>query len=63
VGLALLAEVCRLASVPVVAIGGIRPEQAELLAGAGASGAAIISAVNDAPDPTAAGRRVAAAFE
>ena len=62
VGLSLLAEVCRTVSVPVVAIGGVRPEQAGLLAGAGASAAAVISAVNNAPDPTAAGRQVAAAF-
>jgi thiamine-phosphate pyrophosphorylase len=62
VGLDQLAEVCRAVSVPVVAIGGVRPEQAGLLAEAGASAAAVISAVNNAPDPTAAGRQVAAAF-
>ncbi len=61
-GLGLLAEVCRTVSVPVVAIGGVTPEQAALLAEAGASAAAVISAVNSAPDPTAAGRQVAAAF-
>jgi thiamine-phosphate pyrophosphorylase len=62
VGLEQLAEVCRTVPVPVVAIGGVRPEQAGLLAEAGASAAAVISAVNDAPDPTAAGRQVSAAF-
>jgi thiamine-phosphate pyrophosphorylase len=62
VGLEQLAQVCRRISVPVVAIGGVRPEQAVLLAQAGASAAAVISAVNDAPDPTAAGRQVAAAW-
>ncbi len=62
VGLGQLAEVCRTVSVPVVAIGGVTPEQAGLLTGAGASAAAVISAVNNAPDPTAAGRQVAAAF-
>jgi thiamine-phosphate pyrophosphorylase len=62
VGLGLLAEVCRTVSVPVVAIGGIAPGQAALLAEAGASAAAVISGVNSAPDPTAAGRQVAAAF-
>ena len=62
VGLKQLAEVCRSASVPVVAIGGVRPEHARLLADAGASATAVISAVNNAPDPSAAGRQVAAAF-
>jgi len=62
VGLGQLAEVCRTVSVPVVAIGGVRPDHAGLLAQAGASGAAVISAVNNAPDPTAAGRQVAAAW-
>ena len=62
VGLSLLAEVCRTVSVPVVAIGGVTPAEAGLLAQAGASAAAVISAVNNAPDPTASGRQVAAAF-
>jgi len=62
VGLSQLSDICRTVSVPVVAIGGIAPAQAGLLAQAGASAAAIISAVNNAPDPTAAGRQVAAAF-
>ncbi|HSY38995.1 MAG TPA: thiamine phosphate synthase [Polyangia bacterium] len=62
VGLKQLAEVCRSASVPVVAIGGVRPEHARLLADAGASATAVISAVNGAADPTAAGRQVAAAW-
>ena len=61
-GLEQLAEVCRTVSVPVVAIGGVRPEQSRLLAQAGASAAAVISAVNNAPDPTAAGRQVAASW-
>ena len=62
VGLSQLAEICRIISVPVVAIGGVTPENAGLLVQAGASAAAIISAVNNASDPTAAGRQVAAAF-
>jgi thiamine-phosphate pyrophosphorylase len=62
VGLGQLAEICRAVSVPVVAIGGVRPEHAGLLAQAGASAAAVISAVNSAPDPAAAGRQVAAAW-
>jgi thiamine-phosphate pyrophosphorylase len=62
VGLSKLAEVCRAVAIPVVAIGGVTPAQAGLLAQAGASAAAIISAVNNAPDPTAAGREVSAAW-
>jgi thiamine-phosphate pyrophosphorylase len=62
VGLPALAEICRLVAVPVIAIGGITPETASDVARAGAAGAAIIAAVERAADPTAAGRRVAAAF-
>jgi thiamine-phosphate pyrophosphorylase len=62
VGLEALAEVCRLVAVPVVAIGGITLETAVAVAEAGARAAAVIAAVNGAPDPTAAGRRVGAAF-
>ena len=62
VGLGQLAEICRAVSVPVVAIGGVTPAEAGLLARAGASAAAVISAVNNAPDPTAAGRQIAAAW-
>jgi len=62
VGLGQLGEVCRTVSVPVVAIGGITPDRASLLARAGASAAAVISAVNNALDPTASGRQVASAW-
>jgi thiamine-phosphate pyrophosphorylase len=62
VGLSQLANICRAVSIPVVAIGGIAPAQAGLLAQAGASAVAVISAVNNALDPTAAGRQVAATF-
>jgi len=61
VGLAQLAEVCRLA-IPVVAIGGITVERAADVAQAGARAAAIIAAVNGAADVTAAARAVNAAF-
>ena len=50
------------AGVPVVAIGGIDLDTVAEVAGAGASAAAVISAVERAPDRTAAGRRVAEAF-
>ena len=48
-------------SVPVVAIGGIDLDAVPAVARAGAA-AAVISAVDRAPDPTAAGRLVGAAF-
>ena len=63
VGLATLAEVCRSVPVPVVAIGGITLAAAAAVARAGAAAAAIIAAIDEAPDPTAAGRAVAAAFD
>jgi thiamine-phosphate pyrophosphorylase len=62
VGLATLAEVCRAVSVPVVAIGGITLETAGAVARAGAAAAAVIAAVDRAPDPVDAGRRIASAF-
>lgn len=63
VGLAALAEVARAVDVPVVAIGGITLDQIGPVAAAGAAAAAVIAAVNNAADPTAAGRAVAAAFD
>jgi thiamine-phosphate pyrophosphorylase len=54
--------VCRAVSVPVVAIGGITLDAVPAVVRAGASAAAIIAAIDGAPDPTAAGRAVAAAF-
>ena len=62
VGLAALRAVAAAAPVPVVAIGGIDLQTVKLVAAAGASAAAVISAVDRAPDRTAAGRAVAAAF-
>jgi thiamine-phosphate pyrophosphorylase len=48
--------------VPVVAIGGITADNAGVLVRAGAHAVAVISAVFDAPDVTAAARAIAAAF-
>jgi thiamine-phosphate pyrophosphorylase len=48
--------------VPVVAIGGITADNAGELLRAGAHALAVISAVFDAPDVTAAARAIAAAF-
>lgn len=62
VGLEALAEVCRLARVPVVAIGGITVARAAEVAAAGASAAAAIGAVLRGSDPAGAGRAIAAAF-
>jgi thiamine-phosphate pyrophosphorylase len=62
VGLEALAAVCRAVEVPVVAIGGITLDAVPAVARAGAAAAAIIAAIDAAPDPTAAGRGVAAAF-
>jgi thiamine-phosphate pyrophosphorylase len=62
VGLEALAEVCAAVGVPVVAIGGISLDAIAAVAAAGAAAAAVIAAVSNAPDPTAAGRLIAAAF-
>jgi thiamine-phosphate pyrophosphorylase len=63
VGTDALAEVCRLVSIPVVAIGGIALSAVAAVARAGASAAAVIGAVDGAPDPEAAGRAVGRAFD
>jgi thiamine-phosphate pyrophosphorylase len=63
-GLEALAAAVRAAgAVPVVAIGGVTPARAVEIARTGAAAACAISAVNGAPDPAAAARRIAAAFE
>lgn len=62
VGLKALAEMSRHIAIPIVAIGGITLENVGQVAQAGASAGAVIAAVDSAPDPTLAGRRIAAAF-
>jgi len=62
VGLAALRQVASRVRVPVVAIGGISLDNVASVALAGASGAAAIAAVDNAPDPTQAGRRIGQAF-
>jgi thiamine-phosphate pyrophosphorylase len=62
VGLETLRAVAATAGVPVVAIGGIDLQTVAQVAATGASAAAVIAAVDRAPDRTAAGRSVAAAF-
>ncbi|HWE27328.1 MAG TPA: thiamine phosphate synthase [Polyangia bacterium] len=63
VGLARLARVCGASSIPVVAIGGITLDTVADVARAGAAAAAVIRAVNSAPDVAAAARAVTAAFD
>jgi thiamine-phosphate pyrophosphorylase len=61
-GLAALAVVTAGVRLPVVAIGGVTLENAAQVAAAGAQAAAVIAAVDEAPDRTLAGQRIAAAF-
>lgn len=58
----LLAQ-ARTFGLPLVAIGGITPENASALFAAGADFVAVISAVYDAPDPIAAVRAFQSSFE
>lgn len=62
VGLKALAELARHIQIPIVAIGGITLGNVAQVAESGASAAAVIAAVDTAPDPTAAARRIRAAF-
>ena len=62
VGLEALRALCATSPIPVVAIGGITLDNLAAVAATGAAAAAVIGAVNRAPDPTTAGREVAAAF-
>ena len=59
---ALFAEAASL-GVPRVAIGGITPDNARQAVAAGADLLAVIGGVFDAPDPVAAARRIASAFD
>jgi thiamine-phosphate pyrophosphorylase len=60
--LELLREARAVLTVPIVAIGGITPDNAPLLLAAGADALAVISGVFAQPDPQAAARRYAALF-
>jgi len=62
VGLAALQDVAAAVAIPVVAIGGITLDNVAAVARAGASAAAVIAAVDNAPDRALAGRRIALAF-
>jgi len=56
-GLDALAQIVASSPVPVIAIGGIRPEDVEAVLQSGAHGIAVLSGVVCAPDPRAAVRR------
>ena len=57
-----VAEVTRAVGIPVVAVGGITPENVAQLRGSGAAGIAVVSAVMSSPDPAAAVRRLLRSF-
>jgi thiamine-phosphate pyrophosphorylase len=61
--LALLAEARGAVGLPIVAIGGITPENADAVIAAGADAVAVISAVFDAPDVTARAAEFKRLFE
>ncbi len=62
VGIERLRSVCEKSPIPVIAIGGITIERVPDIAAAGAHGAAIIAAVNHAPDVLAAAKAVQRGF-
>lgn len=57
-----VAAVAAAVSIPVVAIGGITPDNAHLLRATGATGVAVVGGIMAAPDPGAATRAILAAF-
>lgn len=60
IGVERLESVARAVSIPVVAIGGVTPANVDRLAGKGAAGVAVVSAVMSAPDPGAVVRQLLA---
>ena len=62
IGLSGLRQVAEAVDIPVLGIGGITPERASDIAGAGACGAAVIGAVMGAQDPAAAVRALLSPF-
>ena len=62
-GIAFLKTVCKTVSIPVIAIGGITPENAPDCIGAGAAGVAVLSSILHADDPRAAAAQYRAALE
>ena len=58
-----LAAICAAVDIPVVAIGGLNERTVPALAGTGADGAAVVSAIFAADDIEAAARRLRAAVQ
>lgn len=58
-----LRDICRSVSIPVVAIGGIGPDNISTLAGSGIRGVAVVSALFAQPNPEGAARRLRALAE
>ena len=58
-----LKAICQAVSIPVVAIGGVNAHNLPRLAGTGAAGAAVVSALFAQPDPAAAARTLRALAE
>ena len=59
----ILQDICRSVGIPVVAIGGIGPDNLPTLAGSGIRGVAVVSALFAQPDPEGAARRLRALAE
>lgn len=59
-GIERLKQVCESVTLPVFALGGIKPQHQEEIRSAGASGIALISAILAAPEPAVAARRFSA---
>ncbi len=62
VGTALIKEIAESVPLPVIAIGGIKPENAGEVIRAGAAGVAVMSAICAADDPTAAAKGLSEAM-
>ncbi|MEA1932551.1 MAG: thiamine phosphate synthase [Euryarchaeota archaeon] len=62
-GLDRLADIAAAVKIPVVAIGGITPDNAAAAIDAGADAVAVISAITGADDPTAAARELSEAVD
>lgn len=63
IGVERVREICDAVDLPLVAIGGITPENAPSAVAAGAEGVAVISAITGADDPAAATRELRTAVE
>jgi thiamine-phosphate pyrophosphorylase len=62
-GVGLLSDVAKAVGIPILAVGGVTADNVGQTIEAGASGAAVISAILDSPSPREAARRLALAME